>query len=176
MCIRVYSTRRTSVCAKDNDSLAPTAKWGLPFILEWSELYELRPGLYEPLFGPDGYRRRPVDRSNSASSGWLFEAGCNYSVTTLFLLRIVSIRLHVYYEKRRSRRSTPTADRYTVKSKAYQWLDRRVEDENFLEVCRTPHLHAAGCALLRWTSGLPRRGVDWYTGGGSISPEARRRR
>jgi hypothetical protein len=49
--------------------------------------------------GPDGYRRRPVDRSNSASSGWLLEAGCNYSVTTLFLLRIVSIRLHVYYEK-----------------------------------------------------------------------------
>jgi hypothetical protein len=36
---------------KDNESLAPTAKWGLPFILEWSELYELRPGLYEPLFG-----------------------------------------------------------------------------------------------------------------------------
>ena len=30
----------SSVCAKDIDSLAPTAKWGLPFILEWSELYE----------------------------------------------------------------------------------------------------------------------------------------
>ena len=30
----------SSVCAKDIDSLAATAKWGLPFILEWSELYE----------------------------------------------------------------------------------------------------------------------------------------
>jgi hypothetical protein len=51
VCIRVYSTRRTSVCAKDSNSLAPTAKWGLLFILEWSELYELRPELYEPLIG-----------------------------------------------------------------------------------------------------------------------------
>jgi hypothetical protein len=51
VCIRVYSTRRTSVCVKDSDSLAPTAKWGLHFILEWSELYELRPELYEPLIG-----------------------------------------------------------------------------------------------------------------------------
>ena len=51
MCIRVYSTRCTSVRAKDSYSLAPTAKWGLPFILEWSELYEQRPELYEPLIG-----------------------------------------------------------------------------------------------------------------------------
>jgi hypothetical protein len=51
VCIRVYSTRRTSVCAKDNDSLAPTAKWGLPFILECLELYELRSELYKPLLG-----------------------------------------------------------------------------------------------------------------------------
>ena len=49
--IRVYSTRGTSVCAKDSDSLAPTPKWGPPFILEWSELYELLPELYEPLIG-----------------------------------------------------------------------------------------------------------------------------
>ena len=51
VCIRVYSTRGTSVCAKDSDSLAPTPKWGPPFILEWSELYELLPELYEPLIG-----------------------------------------------------------------------------------------------------------------------------
>jgi hypothetical protein len=37
--------RRTSVCAKDIDSLAPTAKWGPPFILEWSELYDLLNGV-----------------------------------------------------------------------------------------------------------------------------------
>jgi hypothetical protein len=45
VCIRVYSTRRTSVCVKDIDSLAPTAKWGPSFILEWSS------ELYEPLIG-----------------------------------------------------------------------------------------------------------------------------
>ncbi len=40
---------------------SPTAKWGLPFILEWSELYELRPGLYEPLFGA-GWLQETSDR------------------------------------------------------------------------------------------------------------------
>ncbi len=43
-------------------------------------------------------------------------------------------------------------------------------------MCRTPHLHAAGCAPPRWTSGLLRRGVDWHTGGGLTSPGTRWRR
>jgi hypothetical protein len=69
VCIRVYSTRRTSVCAKDNDSLAPTTKWGLPFILEWSELYE-------PLLGAGWLQEtsgRPVKLRvvRLATWGWL---------------------------------------------------------------------------------------------------------
>ncbi len=39
---------------------------------------------------------------------------------------------------------------------------------------RTPHLHAAGCAPPRWTSGLLRSGVYWHTGGGLTSGERAR--
>ena len=36
--------------------------WGLPFILEWSELYELWPELYEPLIGA-GWQQETSGRS-----------------------------------------------------------------------------------------------------------------
>ena len=41
----MYSTDVQVYVRKDIDSLAPTAKWGQPpFILEWSELYDLLNG------------------------------------------------------------------------------------------------------------------------------------
>ena len=67
----------SSVCAKDIDSLAPTARWGLPFILEWSELYELRPELYEPLIG----------------AGWLQETSGR--PVKLRVVQLASLRLTV---------------------------------------------------------------------------------
>jgi hypothetical protein len=65
----------SSVCAKDIDSLAPTAKWGLPFILEWSELYELWPELYELLIG----------------AGWLQETSGR--PVKLLVVRLANLRL-----------------------------------------------------------------------------------
>jgi hypothetical protein len=85
-------TRRTSVCAKDNDSLAPTAKWGLPFILECSELYELRPELYESLLG----------------AGWLQETSggpVKLRVVRLANLRLVAATALQYHENVVNRQS-----------------------------------------------------------------------
>jgi hypothetical protein len=135
VCIRVYSTRRTSLCAKDNDSLAPTAKWGLPFILEWSELYELRPGLYEPLFGAGWLQEtsgRPVKLRvvRLVTWGWMQLQRYNPLFTSDRLDPATCL-----LRKRRRRRSTPIADRYTVEWKAYQWLDRRKLRTKFFWRC-----------------------------------------